>query len=47
MWLRLFQRNVTQVIPKARHLHSHVYCISIHNNQAMEIAKMPHYWWMD
>jgi hypothetical protein len=30
-----------------RHLHTHVYCSSIHNSQVMEIAKMPHYWQMD
>jgi hypothetical protein len=35
------QRNVTQVIPKAPA--HHVYCITIHNSQAMETAKMPHY----
>jgi hypothetical protein len=37
VWLRLLQR----------HLHTHFYCISIHNSQVMEIAKMPHYWRMD
>jgi hypothetical protein len=26
-----------------RHLFTHVYCITIHNSQAMETAKMPHY----
>jgi hypothetical protein len=26
-----------------RHLHTHVYCNTIHNSQDMEIAKMPHY----
>jgi hypothetical protein len=30
-----------------RHLHTHVYCSAIHNSEAMERAKMPHYWWMD
>jgi hypothetical protein len=30
-----------------RHLHTHVYCGTIHNSQVMEIANMPHYWWMD
>jgi hypothetical protein len=24
-------------------LHTHVYCSTIHNNQVMETAKMPHY----
>jgi hypothetical protein len=28
-------------------LHTHVYCNTIHNNQVIETAKMPHYWWMD
>jgi hypothetical protein len=31
----------------SRHLHTHVYCSTIHNSQVVEIAKMPHYWWMD
>jgi hypothetical protein len=35
--LRLFQR----------HLHTYVYWSTIHNSQAMETAKMPHYLWMD
>jgi hypothetical protein len=26
-----------------RHLHTHVYCGTIHNSQVMETAKMPHY----
>jgi hypothetical protein len=26
-----------------RHLHTHVYCSTIHNSKAMERAKMPHY----
>jgi hypothetical protein len=26
-----------------RHLNTHVYCGTIHNNQVMETAKMPHY----
>jgi hypothetical protein len=26
-----------------RHLHTHVYCSTIHNNQVMETAKMLHY----
>jgi hypothetical protein len=25
-----------------RHLHTHVYCSTIHNSEAMETAKMPH-----
>jgi hypothetical protein len=25
-----------------RHLHTHVYCSTIHNSQVMETAKMPH-----
>jgi hypothetical protein len=29
------------------HLYTHVYCSTIHNSQAMEIAKMPHYQQMD
>jgi hypothetical protein len=37
MWVRLQQS----------HMHTHVYCSISHNSQAMEIAKMPHYWWMD
>jgi hypothetical protein len=37
MWYRLLQR----------HLHTHVYCSAVHNSQVMELAKMPHYWWMD
>jgi hypothetical protein len=31
---------------KGTYLHTHVYCNTIHNSQAMETAKMPHYWWM-
>jgi hypothetical protein len=27
----------------ARHLNIHVYCSTIHDSQAMEIAKKPHY----
>jgi hypothetical protein len=34
MWLRLLQR----------HMHTHVYCSTIHNSQVMETAKMPHHW---
>jgi hypothetical protein len=30
-----------------KHLHTHVYCSTIHNSQAMEIAKMPHNRQMD
>jgi hypothetical protein len=30
-----------------RHLHTHVYCSTIHNSQVMETAKIPHYRWMD
>jgi hypothetical protein len=30
-----------------RHLHTHVYCGTIHSSQAMETAKMPHHWRMD
>jgi hypothetical protein len=26
-----------------RHLHTHVYCSTIHNGPVMETAKMPHY----
>jgi hypothetical protein len=37
MWHRLLQR----------HLHTHVYCSTIHNSQVIETAKMPHYWWID
>jgi hypothetical protein len=37
MQLRLLQR----------HLHTHVYCSTIHSNQVIETVKMPHYWWMD
>jgi hypothetical protein len=37
MRLRLFQR----------HMHTHVYCSTIHNSEVMETAKMPHYWRMD
>jgi hypothetical protein len=29
------------------HLYTHGYCSAIPNSQVMEIAKMPHYWWMD
>jgi hypothetical protein len=36
-WLRLFQR----------HLHTHVYCSTVHNSQAMYTAKMSHYWQLD
>jgi hypothetical protein len=36
MQLRLLQR----------HLHTHVYCGTIHNSQVTETAKMPQYWWM-
>jgi hypothetical protein len=35
------QRNGTQVIQT--HLHTHVYCSTIHNSQIMETAKMPYY----
>jgi hypothetical protein len=28
------------------HLHTHIYCTTIHNSQVMETAKMPHYWWI-
>jgi hypothetical protein len=31
IWLKLLQK----------HLHTHVYCITIYNSQAMETAKMP------
>jgi hypothetical protein len=27
-----------------RHLHTHVYCSTIHNSQVMEAAKIPHHW---
>jgi hypothetical protein len=37
MWLKLLQKPV----------HTHVYCSTIYNTQAMKTAKMPHYWWMD
>jgi hypothetical protein len=37
LWLRLLQR----------HLHTHVYCGTIHNSQVMETAKMPHHQRMD
>jgi hypothetical protein len=37
MQLRLLQRQ----------LHTHVYCSTIHNSQAMETAKIPHYGQMD
>jgi hypothetical protein len=37
MLLKLFQS----------HLHTHVYYSTIHNNQAIETAKMPHYQQMD
>jgi hypothetical protein len=30
-----------------RHLHTHVYCSTFHNSQAIETAKVPHYWWMN
>jgi hypothetical protein len=30
-----------------RHLHTHVYCSTIHNSQVIITTKMPHYWWMD
>jgi hypothetical protein len=30
-----------------KHLHTHVYCSTIHNSQPVETAKMPHYHWMD
>jgi hypothetical protein len=30
-----------------RHLHTHVYCNTIHNSQVVETAKMPHKRWMD
>jgi predicted glutamine amidotransferase len=39
------QRNATQITP--RHLHTHVYCSTIHNSQVMETTKMPHYQRMD
>jgi hypothetical protein len=29
-----------------QHLHTHVYCSTIHNSQVIETTKMPHYWWM-
>jgi hypothetical protein len=37
MQLKLLQKD----------LHTHVYCSTIYNSQAMETAKMPHYWPMD
>jgi hypothetical protein len=30
-----------------RHLHTHVYCSTIHDSWVMETTKMPHYWQMD
>jgi hypothetical protein len=30
-----------------KHLHTHVYCSTIYNTQAIETAKMPHNWRMD
>jgi hypothetical protein len=30
-----------------KHLPTHVYCSTIYNSQAIEIAKMPHNWRMD
>jgi hypothetical protein len=30
-----------------RHLHTCVYCSTIHNSKAMETTKVPHYWQMD
>jgi hypothetical protein len=41
-FLRLYP-NKCESANNKRHLHTHVYCSSIHNSQAMEIAKMPHY----
>jgi hypothetical protein len=38
-------RNVLKLLQK--HLHIHVYCITIYNNQAMETTKMPHNRWMN
>jgi hypothetical protein len=29
------------------HLHTHVYCSAIHNNQVMQTTQMPHYWRMN
>jgi hypothetical protein len=37
MWLKLLQK----------HLHTHLYCSTIYNSQAMETFKLPHFWWMD
>jgi hypothetical protein len=30
-----------------KHLHTHVYCSTICNSQAIETAKIPHKLWMD
>jgi hypothetical protein len=35
------QRNMIQVIPKAPA--NQCYCSTSHNNEVMELAKMPHY----
>jgi hypothetical protein len=37
MWIRL----------QKRHLHTHVYCSTIHNSWSIETAKMLHYQWKD
>jgi hypothetical protein len=36
---------VPRVLP--RHLHTHVYCSTVHNSQVMETVKMPNYWGMN
>jgi hypothetical protein len=51
-WSTIWSSNTTLgYIPKIlwhrllqRHLHTHIYCGTIHNSQVMETAKMPHHW---
>jgi hypothetical protein len=41
--LTLCSRHLTSSALEERHLHTHVYCGTIHNSQVMETVKMPHH----
>jgi hypothetical protein len=42
-FLRLYSKECDSFELLHRHLHTHVYCSTIHNSQVMETAKMLHY----
>jgi hypothetical protein len=44
--LGINQKTMWHRLPQ-RHLHTHVYCSTIHNSQVIETAKIPHHWRMD